>query len=203
MSSPTTAIPGRQAMLFVSHATADGAVLTWVTAQIEAMGIHPYLAEHDPQPGRNLGDKVIAAINDSDAMLVLLTRQGFESTFVQQEIGAARHAGKPILALVDQAILDRNRAMLDGAEVIVVNTGDLAQSSATLVAVLRELSAQRGMAPPPAELTTRPGLQVELGVRLELTANDVLLGLLLVTACAGIVYLATREGGAPLAPPTP
>ena len=84
--------------------------------------------------------------------------------------------------------------MLNGAEVIVLDLDDLAASSATLVTSLRKLSAARGLSAPPLVLRTQPALQVELGVQLQLSTNQVLLGLLLLTACAGCVYLATREG---------
>lgn len=188
--------PPERVQLFVSHATSDVSVLAWVTAQVEAMGIRPYLAEHDPQPGRALGDKVVEAIEESAAVLVLLTASGYESAFVQQEIGAARQAGKQVFALVDREILRRDRAMLAGAEVIVVDPGDLAASSATLIASLRDLSAKRGLAPPPLEVMTQPTLQLDMSLQLELSANQLLFGLLLLTACAGVVYLASREGSA-------
>ena len=191
----------KRASMFFSHASADSAILKWVQAQANAMGIELYLAEHDPQPGRNLGDKVLEGISSCDAMLVLLTHNGYGSVFVHQEVGAARHANKPIFALITQDVLDHDRAMLAGAEVIVLDLDDLASSSATLIAALRTLSAARGMPAPPLELRTRPSLQVELSVQLELTANQVMLGLLLLTACAGVIYLASAEGGGVAPPP--
>jgi hypothetical protein len=195
--------PGREApvYLFLSHATADSAVVGWLEAQVKAMGIVPYLAEHDPQPGRDLGDKVIEAITHCDAMLVVLTSAGYASSFVQQEIGAARHANKPIFALVERDILDRDRGMLAGAEVIIISGDDLAGSSAALVATLRRISAEHGLAPPPLEVSTQPALQLTLGVELQLTSNQVLFGLLLLTACAGLVYLASRDVGGFGSPP--
>src|ERR1022692_2522387 len=97
----------RRCRFFLSHSMKDHAVVELLKQQIEALGVDLYLAEHDPQPGRPLVDKVTEAIRRSDAMVVLLTEAGVAAPFVQQEIGVAHCAHKLIVPIV-QAGIDGN-----------------------------------------------------------------------------------------------
>lgn len=182
--------------VFLSHATRDAPVVAWVGAQVEAMGIRAYIAEHDPQPGTPLAAKVRAAIQESDAMLALLTHAGDASRYVQQEIGAALQAGKPVIALVDQRVPQNGLAMLEGVEHMAFDPEDPAPSAASLTAALRALSERRHLPPPPqVTVRTQPALQVQLTAELHLDGSQLLVGLLMLSAIAGLVYLATQTGG--------
>lgn len=75
--------------VFISHSSADRPRVEWIAEQARQQGVMPYLAEHDPQPGTLLSDKVRGAIRASDAMIVLLTTSSMESPYVHQEIGVA------------------------------------------------------------------------------------------------------------------
>lgn len=84
--------------------------------QAAAAGMDVYLAEHDVQPGQSLAEKIRLAILQSDAVVVLLTKAGAASAYVQQEIGVAVAAGKPLVPIVQDG--PENLAMLDGVEYV-------------------------------------------------------------------------------------
>lgn len=177
----------RPCRVFVSHATADQALVSWVSAQLEALGMQPYLAERDRQPGVPIADKVNEEIRTCDALLAVLTANGDCSRYVQHEIGAARMAAKPVVAVVDDKLASASLGMLDGVEHIAFDPGDLAALSAPLSAGLRSLR-QRLLAREPLVLPVcaQPALQVQ--VRLELTASQLLLGLLCVVFAVGLTW---------------
>src|ERR1022692_2689103 len=111
----------RRCRFFLSHSMKDQAVVELLKQQIEALGVELYLAEHDPQPGRLLADKVSEAIGRSDAVVVLLTANGAAAPFVQEGI-------------------DGNAlAMLAGVERIEVDFTNPAEALATVTAKLQPL----------------------------------------------------------------
>lgn len=126
--------------VFISHSTHDLEPVEYVRNLIEAQGLHAYLAEHDPQPGHQLSDKVRANIEESDAVIVLLTEASIDSRFVHQEIGAARMANRLIVPLVHPNLLGEDLAMLNGSEFVIFDPDDMASSTPDLVAQLRRLA---------------------------------------------------------------
>ncbi|MCI2974847.1 MAG: toll/interleukin-1 receptor domain-containing protein [Ferrimicrobium sp.] len=182
-----------RAQVFLSHSSADRRIVDWVAAQIEAMGIDAYRADHDVQAGTMLAEKIRDAIIRSDALLALLTPQGDSSRYVHQEIGAARQVGKPVLVLFDRRVDPTSLAMLDGIEYISFDHEDVAASSADLIAAIRRLSELQGLPTPPVfVVNTQPAFQLQLSAQLQLNANQVLIGLLVLTAVAGLLYLAVN-----------
>ena len=182
--------------VFLSHSTADRSLVEWIAAQAGAMGISCYVAENDPQPGALLSSKVRMAIDRSDALLALLTEAGNSSKYVHQEIGAAVQTDKPVLALVDQCLGSETFAMLAGVEQIRFNPADLSSASADLISGLRVLGERRGVPPGPVLVTVQPALQVQFAAQLNLTGGQVMVGLLVVAAVVGLVYLASQSGPA-------
>ena len=182
--------------VFVSHATADQALASWVSAQLEALGMQPYLAERDRQPGVPIAEKVNEQIRACDTLLAVLTANGDCSRYVQHEIGAARMAGKPVVALVDNKLASASLGMLDGVEHIAFDPGNLAAVSAPLTAGLRSLRL-RLLTPEPLVLPVcaQPALQVH--VRLELTAPQLLVGLLCVVFAVGLTWYLVAAHPAP------
>lgn len=86
--------------VFLSHNTSDGEWAKWIAQQAQLVGIEVYLYEHDPQPGVSIAAKVQQQIREADALVVLLTRLGQSSPYVQQEIGYAEAAHRLIIAIV-------------------------------------------------------------------------------------------------------
>ena len=89
--------------------------------------------------------------------------------------------------------------MLDGTEHIPFDHNDVATSSANLISALRRLSERRGLLTSPVlVVNAQPAFQLQLSAQLQLTANQVLVGLLVVAALAGLMYLVVNcagEGG--------
>jgi len=125
--------------VFVSHATKDEAHVALVRQQMEALGISVYLAEHDPQPGTVLAEKVRAAIHRCQAVLVLITTASINSAYVQQEIGIAQECGKPIIPVVEKGIDVGQLGVLQGVEYIELDLEAPAETMAKMTASLQPM----------------------------------------------------------------
>ena len=104
--------------IFLSHNHRDRAWTERLGAQAAALGIKPYLAEHDLRPGPLLAEKVQAEIRRSAAVVVLISDNSVNAAYVQQEIGFALAQRKIVVPLVQQGILVEALAMLQGVEYI-------------------------------------------------------------------------------------
>ena len=91
--------------VFVSHSTSpeDMPYVTWFHSTLQSRGIGCYVAEWYREPGRLITDKTKAAINASDIVLVLWTKGGRDSQFVNQEVGYAEDK-KPTIPLVEEGV---------------------------------------------------------------------------------------------------
>ncbi len=75
--------------VFISH-TRQGADLARKFASgLRKEGLDTWLAENEVLPGDNWAEKVSQALNDSQAMIALLTPDALESGWVLQEVGFA------------------------------------------------------------------------------------------------------------------
>ena len=93
--------------IFLSHSGKDGAWIKYIAQRAAAIGVEAYLYEHDPQPGRSIAEKVKQAIAKTDALVVLLTRDGQASTYVQQEIGFAEAKSIDSISRIESYIESR------------------------------------------------------------------------------------------------
>jgi hypothetical protein len=99
--------------VFISHSSKDRQTVELIASRVSTLGIATYLYEHDPQPGTLLADKIKKAIRRTDAVVVLLTRKGAASPYVQQEVGVALAADKLVIPLVEKGIPKKALALLD------------------------------------------------------------------------------------------
>jgi hypothetical protein len=67
-------------------------------------GINVHVSEWYEQPGESLPQKVASLLKASDCMLALLTVGGERSRWVNQEIGYAKGAGKPVIPVVEDGV---------------------------------------------------------------------------------------------------
>jgi len=91
--------------VFVSHSFDDADWLDdYLAGVVSNLGADYIMAEHDfaLSTEGSISKKVARMIDTSDAILVLLSKKGNASKFVQQEIGYAHKAGKPIIALIQK-----------------------------------------------------------------------------------------------------
>lgn len=197
-SLPLPQVP--PATVFISHSSKDQAVVRWLQAHVEAAGHRPWVAEWDHQPGANLNDKVLEHLRDSDAYILLLTEEGYDSVYVQQEAGAAVASGKPVIALVDQALAAEPMGLLNDLEWVRIDRNNLAESTAAITAGLFRLGQHRGVQVPCDAVTmpTQPALfevSLEMKLQFQVTPNQVLVGVGALLLIGGLLYLASQGSG--------
>lgn len=93
--------------IFVSHALTDQALIKSVKNTLEPLEITLFIAEHYEDLQRTITEKIEDMIKKSDVALILLTENGFNSNFVQQEIGYIKSLNKPCLQIVEVGIEKR------------------------------------------------------------------------------------------------
>ncbi len=125
--------------VFLSHSSADGDWVRWIATNAKSIGIEVYLYEYNPQPGILVADKIKQAIQNSDALIVLLTFNSQFSSYVQQEIGFAEASRKQIIPLVQPGIQKRALAMLEGREYIFFDFNKPQEALSTLLSYLQKL----------------------------------------------------------------
>jgi len=84
----------------------------------EKWHIELFVAEWYLTPGEPLDKKVFDQIEKSDCMVVLLTRNGIRSNWVQQEVGHILNTSKPLIPIVEKGIDPAYLAALQGREYI-------------------------------------------------------------------------------------
>lgn len=136
----------KKASVFLSHSTLDGHLVQVVREQATTLGVNVYLHEEHPEPGVQLSTKLIEAIERSDALIVLITRNASASNFVNQEIGVALGKQKPIIPLVEKGVSANLLAMLQGVEYVPFDATDLSSSLSTLTSRIHHLQATRATA---------------------------------------------------------
>ena len=104
--------------VFLSHSTRDKNLVIALARLLEKFGIENFVAEWYLSPGERLDKKVFDEIRASDCIVVLLTPNGMRSNWVQQEIGAALHAGKLVIPIVERGTDVQDLAALGGREYI-------------------------------------------------------------------------------------
>lgn len=125
--------------VFLSHATSDQQHVVLVQQQMEALGISVYLAEHDPQPGTILAEKVRVAIHRCHAVVVLITTASINSAYVQQEVGIAHECGKPLVPIIEKGIDTRTLGILQGVEYLELDPDNPVETMAKMTAKLQPL----------------------------------------------------------------
>lgn len=104
--------------VFMSHNSEDFDAVQQIVNALQQIGVEACAYANDPQPGALVADKVKEAIRSSDAMLVVLTKRGSESAWVQQEIGCTEMVDIPVIPLVEAGLDNRKLALLTGKEYV-------------------------------------------------------------------------------------
>src|SRR5258708_37107046 len=92
------------ASIFFSQSGKDEQIAEKLKRQLEQMGSDVYMFEHDQQPGADITDKITKAIDNHDMLFALFTKNGGQSSNVQQEIGYAKRAGNLIAPFVESGV---------------------------------------------------------------------------------------------------
>lgn len=106
--------------IFISHSMRDQHLINALQSIAAVLGIEPLIAEHTMDLQNTVTTKIENMILNSDLVLVILTREGFNSNFVQQEIGFAK-GKKSILILVEQGYESRISGFIYGFDYVSVD----------------------------------------------------------------------------------
>ncbi|MBI4489957.1 MAG: toll/interleukin-1 receptor domain-containing protein [Deltaproteobacteria bacterium] len=104
--------------VFISHSTRDQGLVIALANLLSRYGATVSVAEWYLAPGEQLDKKVFGEIRSSDCVVLLLTRNGMRSDWVQQEIGCTLSSNKPLIPLVEQGVDPRDLGALQGREYI-------------------------------------------------------------------------------------
>ena len=106
--------------LFISHSKEDEYLARIFETNARGVGVIPYLFEDDSQPGRSLIEKIEKRINECDCMLLLLTKNSKNRTWVQHEIAYGKGRGKDVIPIIEPG-LELDLGMLQGIEYIDIS----------------------------------------------------------------------------------
>jgi len=104
--------------VFISHSTQDQGLVIALANLLAKFGVEVFVAEWYLTPEEPLDKKVFTQIESADCVVVLLTKNGVRSSWVQQEVGYALKTGKPLIPLVERGTPPSDLAALQGQEYI-------------------------------------------------------------------------------------
>ncbi len=110
--------------VFISHATADKWLATTLCEKIEATGATTFRDDRDINGGDDIPDTIRKAIDAADEMVVLLTPNSVNRSWVLMEVGAAWHREMRILAVLQHIGIEPIPSMLKSKKVIDLNQFD-------------------------------------------------------------------------------
>ncbi|WXG43950.1 MAG: toll/interleukin-1 receptor domain-containing protein [Promethearchaeati archaeon SRVP18_Atabeyarchaeia-1] len=129
--------------IFLSHSTRDQGIVVTLANLMTKLGIEVLVAEWYLTPGSSLDEKVFQQIDESDSVVVLLTQNGVRSNWVNQELGYALKAGKPVIPLVEKGIAERQLGSLQGKEYIEYDPDQPQQSLTKASAFMNSLKLDK------------------------------------------------------------
>lgn len=115
---------------FISYSFEDNSIMKKLKKTLQSKGIKCYVAEHDENYGNSLSTKLSDAIDNSKAVIVILTQKGSMSLSVGQEIGYAKKAKKQVIPLVEKSV--NLPVMLQGLEYIPFDTNNIDNACAKI-----------------------------------------------------------------------
>jgi TIR domain len=83
--------------VFISHSSHDERIAAEICDRFEKAGMRCWMASRDALPGQHFARSIVAAIDDSRLMLVVLSKDANESDHVINEINRAVNQHVPIL----------------------------------------------------------------------------------------------------------
>lgn len=107
--------------IFLSHAIADQDLIKTIQKTLEPYKIKFLIAEHTRDHELNITEKIEALIRKSDIGLVLLTESGYNSHFVQQEIGYIKSLKKPFIQVIQKGFESKIKGFNFGKDYILLD----------------------------------------------------------------------------------
>ena len=110
--------------VFVSYARSDQALAEQLFRTLRTLPVEAW-SDDQLRAGENWSEVLRSRLRDSEYFLLLLTPKTLESSWVQQELGAAWALGKRMIAVVtDRRLLDKLPVELAGVQTLTVNEMD-------------------------------------------------------------------------------
>ena len=110
--------------VFVSYVRSDHALAEQLFRTLHSMPVEVW-SDDQLKAGENWSDVLRSRIRDSQFFLLLLTPKTLESSWVQQELGAAWALGKRIVAVAtDPRLVDKLPVDIAGVQTLTVNEMD-------------------------------------------------------------------------------
>jgi TolB-like protein/Tfp pilus assembly protein PilF len=98
-TGPSVATAGAARHLFISYASQDAELAQKACSALEAVGFTCWMAPRDVRPGALYADAIIRAINEAQAVVLVLSASAVTSTHVGREVERAASKHKQIIAL--------------------------------------------------------------------------------------------------------
>jgi TolB-like protein len=99
---------GSTPAVFISYASQDAAIAQSVVENLEHRGLRCWVAPRDVKPGTLYADAIVAALNEAQALVLVLSGSSVTSSHVSREVERAAAKHKPIIAFrIDAAPLSR------------------------------------------------------------------------------------------------
>jgi hypothetical protein len=83
--------------VFISYATPDRSIALELVDDLEARGLKCWVAPRDVPGGSKYGEVILAALEETEALLLLFSQHSNDSIHVQREVERAMHLSKTIL----------------------------------------------------------------------------------------------------------
>jgi len=145
-----TGVRSRTPDVFISYASQDAAVANAVVGTLERCGIKCWIAPRDVPAGAPYADGIIRAINESKALVLVLSKNAVSSPHVGKEVERASSKRRPIVVLRTDAtpLTPSLEYFLSESQWIEVGAGGADAAFAKLVEAVQRLIAHPSSADP-------------------------------------------------------
>lgn len=190
--------------IFISHSSHDNRIGQKLCDWLEGRGVPCWFSSRpaDLDPGSEFDDSIVAALNESAAVVLLFSAASNGSRWVKREMAMANTRSLPVLPIrLDQS------SPTGGMEAYLttVQWTDLDHSNweGSLERVVAQLMLHKSGAPAQRAAKATPAPNVLPGYRLK-ALHQMLIALTVGASLIAAAYLAFREKALPVAPsPTP
>jgi TolB-like protein/tetratricopeptide (TPR) repeat protein len=183
--------------VFISYASQDAAVANSIVESLEQEGLGCWLAPRDVKPGALYADAIVRAINEANAMVLVLSASAVVSAHVGREVERAASKHKPIIGFrIDAAPLSPElEYFLSNSQWIDVPAMGLPAA----LAKLAEAVGQESGPPVAVDPVTRANPLPRTGGRAKLIAGAAVVLSLGVAAAFGVHFWSRIHQGVPTA----
>lgn len=135
--------PKSSGVVFISHAHADKKLARGLAEELRRAHFEPWLAEESLEPGDNWAKTLGRALETSDSIVVLVSKNSLRSPAARHEwdfaISSARHAGRVLPVLTPGTSIESVPWILKHIRHVRA-AGDWKQTTRAVVSALRKLS---------------------------------------------------------------